>query len=105
MMHAAMAAAVLVLSGSAAACTYDETDQVNKLQQLADSVAGGQFLASESADGGVSEATYPQTREFNGGFCILELPTRAAAIEWAAKLATACRCPQELREFHYDPEN
>jgi len=28
-----------------------------------------------------------------------------AAIQWAAKLAQACRCPQELREFMFDPES
>lgn len=58
-----------------------------------------------AADGAVSNETYPQTREFDGGFCVLELPSRDAAIEWAAKIATACRCAQELREFGYDPES
>ena len=58
-----------------------------------------------AAGGTVTNETYPQTREFNGGFCVLELPSRAAAIEWAAKIACACRCSQELREFHYDPES
>lgn len=58
-----------------------------------------------AANGTVAEETYQQTREFNGGFCVLELPSRAAAIEWAAKLAKACRCSQELREFGYDPES
>lgn len=57
------------------------------------------------ADGAVRNATYPQTREFNGGFCVLELPSREAAIQWAARIAEACRCSQELREFHYDPES
>lgn len=58
-----------------------------------------------SADGTVTAGTYPQTAEFDGGFCVLELPTREAAVEWAAKLAGACRCAQELREFQYDPES
>ncbi|MBI2276496.1 MAG: transcription initiation protein [Dechloromonas sp.] len=58
-----------------------------------------------AADGTVTDETYPQTKEFNGGFCVLELPSREAAIEWAAKLAEACRCSQELREFQYDPES
>jgi hypothetical protein len=58
-----------------------------------------------AADGAVTNETYPQTREFNGGFCVLELPSRDAAIEWAAKIAKACRCSQELREFQYDPES
>ena len=58
-----------------------------------------------SADGTVTNETYPQTREFNGGFCVMELPSREAAVQWAAKIATACRCSQELREFGYDPES
>jgi hypothetical protein len=56
-------------------------------------------------DGAVTSDTYPQTKEFNGGFCVLELPSRDAAIAWAAKIAKACRCAQELREFGYDPES
>lgn len=58
-----------------------------------------------AADGSVTTGTYPQTREFSGGFCVLELPSRDAAIAWAAKIAKACRCSQELREFGYDPES
>lgn len=58
-----------------------------------------------AADGTVTNATYPQTGEFNGGFCVLELPSREAAVLWAAKIARACCCAQELREFGYDPES
>jgi hypothetical protein len=58
-----------------------------------------------AANGAVTHETYTQTRELNGGFCVLELPSREAAIEWAAKIAQACRCSQELREFGYDPES
>ena len=58
-----------------------------------------------AADGTVTNETYPQTKEFDGGFCVLELPSREAAVGWAAKLAQACRCSQELREFGYDPES
>ena len=58
-----------------------------------------------AADGTVTNQTYPQTRELDGGFCVLELPSREVAIQWAAKLAQACRCSQELREFHYDAES
>ncbi|MNK86364.1 YCII-related domain protein [compost metagenome] len=56
-------------------------------------------------DGTVTSETYPQTKEFDGGFCVLELPSREAAIQWAARIAKACRCAQELREFGYDPES
>lgn len=58
-----------------------------------------------TADGSTSQETYPQTKEFNGGVCVLELPSREAAIEWATKLANACRCAQELREFGFDAES
>ncbi len=58
-----------------------------------------------AADGTVTNQTYPQTKELDGGFCVLELPSRDAAIAWAAKIAQACRCSQELREFGYDAES
>jgi hypothetical protein len=61
--------------------------------------------AMVAADGSCTTGTYRQTREFDGGFCVLELPSRAAAVQWATKIATACRCAQELREFYYDPES
>jgi hypothetical protein len=40
-----------------------------------------------------------------GGYAILELPSRESAVHWAAKIAAACRCDQELREFMYDPQS
>ncbi len=58
-----------------------------------------------SGDGTVTTGTYPQTRTIEGGYCILELPSREDAIKWAAKTAAACRCAQEVREFMYDPES
>lgn len=58
-----------------------------------------------AADGTVTSETYPQTQEFDGGFCVLELSSRETACQWAAKIAEACRCSQELREFGYDPES
>jgi hypothetical protein len=53
-------------------------------------------------DGSVSGETHPGSR-IVGGFAVLELPTREDAVAWARKLAIACRCAQELREFGYDP--
>jgi hypothetical protein len=58
-----------------------------------------------AADGTITNETYPQTKDFDGGFCVLELPSREAAVQWAARIAKACRCSQELREFGYDPES
>jgi hypothetical protein len=56
-----------------------------------------------AADGTVTDGPYPQSKEFIGGFAIVEVPSREVALEWAAKLAVACRCPQEVRELLYDP--
>lgn len=53
-------------------------------------------------DGSVLPETYPGSR-LNGGFAVLEVPTREEAVEWARKLAVACRCAQELRAFMFDP--
>jgi hypothetical protein len=55
-----------------------------------------------SSDGSVSPDVYPGSH-LDGGFTVLELPTREDAVEWARKIAVACRCAQELREFMYDP--
>jgi hypothetical protein len=54
-------------------------------------------------DGTVTEGTYPQTGQVEGGYAVLEVPSREAALEWAARFATACRCAEEVHAFHYDP--
>ena len=56
-----------------------------------------------AADGTVTEGGYPWAPPLNGGFTVLELPTREQAVAWAARLAKACRCEQELRVFGFDP--
>ncbi|MBL8521060.1 MAG: transcription initiation protein [Betaproteobacteria bacterium] len=56
-----------------------------------------------SADGAVAEGGYPWAPSLDGGFAVLELPSREAAIAWAARIAKACRCQQELRVFGFDP--
>jgi hypothetical protein len=58
-----------------------------------------------AGDGTVTEGTYPQTKELTGGFAVLELPDRDAAMAWAARIAEGCRCAQEVREFMFDPES
>lgn len=55
-----------------------------------------------SADGAVTEGGYPWAPPLNGGVTVLDLPSREEAIAWAARLAKACRCDQELRVFGLD---
>lgn len=58
-----------------------------------------------SGAGAVSAGTYPQTSRIEGGYTVLEVPTREEAVAWAARIAEACRCAQELRVFQDDPES
>lgn len=64
--------------------------------------AGGCEKASVVApDGAVTDAT--EDKAYIGGLTIVDVPTREEALEWSAKIAVACRCPQEVRAFMPDP--
>lgn len=58
-----------------------------------------------SADGVVFEGGYPWAPPLDGGFTVLELPSQEDAVAWAARIARACRCAQELRVFQFDPDS
>ena len=63
----------------------------------------GQRASVVATDGTVTDGPYPETKEVIGGFAVVEVPSREEALEWAAKIAVACRCAQEVREFMLDP--
>ena len=54
-----------------------------------------------SADGAVTGDPYP---EAVGGFTLVDVASREEALQWAARIAVACRCAQEVREVGADPE-
>ena len=56
-----------------------------------------------ATDGTVTNGPYPGTKAVIGGFAIIDVPSRDEALQWAAKIAVACRCAQELRELLPDP--
>ena len=56
-----------------------------------------------ASDGTVTDGPYPETKEVIGGFAVVDVPSREEALEWAAKIAAACRCAQEVRELLPDP--
>ena len=56
-----------------------------------------------ASDGTVTSGTYPETGHLNGGFTVVEVPSREGALASAAKLAGACRCAQEVPAFGFDP--
>ena len=55
-------------------------------------------------DGMIMDGPFPETKEVIGGFCVVDVPSREEALEWAAKTAAACRCTQEVREILPDPQ-
>ncbi|WFE52402.1 YciI family protein [Micromonospora sp. WMMD1155] len=57
-----------------------------------------------ATDGTVTDGLFPETKEVIGGLTVVDVATREEALEWAAKMAAACRCPQEVREIMADPE-
>jgi hypothetical protein len=68
----------------------------------------GAGLASQRAsvvatDGTITDGPYPETKAVLGGFAVVDVPSREEALGWAAKIAVACRCAQEVRELLPDP--
>jgi hypothetical protein len=55
-------------------------------------------------DGTVTARPCPETKAAPGGFAVVDVPSREEALQWAAKIAVACRCAQEVREIGADPE-
>ena len=101
-------AAMVVPDGEWDAVVRDSHAVIEEAKQAGAYVFGGGIDESVppvlvSADGSVAPGGHPQGADLDGGFCVLELPTREDAIAWAARLARACRCAQELRVFHFDP--
>ncbi|MFH8803657.1 YciI family protein [Streptomyces sp. NPDC017936] len=56
-----------------------------------------------ATDGTVADGPYPETKAVLGGFSVIDVPSREDALEWAAEIAAACRCAQEVREIMPDP--
>ena len=52
-----------------------------------------------ATDGTVTDGPYPESKEHLGGFAIVDVPSHQAALQWAAKIAVACRCAQQVFEL------
>ncbi|MER7814697.1 YciI family protein [Streptomyces sp. NPDC096153] len=80
---------------------------VRKAQDAGVWVFGGglerQRASVVAPDGTVTHGPYPETKAVLGGFSVIDVPSREDALEWAAKIAAACRCAQEVREIMPDP--
>src|SRR5262245_5444007 len=68
--------------------------------------AGGVFPHDEvsvrvvAPDGTVTDSV--ESKAYIAGVTIVDVPSLEEALEWAAKIAAACRCAQEVREFGPD---
>ncbi len=67
--------------------------------------AGGLYSHEQvsvvATDGTIANG--PSGKAYVGGLTIIDVPSREKALEWAAKIAVACRCAQEVSEFMPDP--
>ena len=69
--------------------------------------AGGVYHHDEvipsvvAPDGTVTDGA--ENKAYIAGVTIIDVPSREEALQWAAKIAAACRCAQEVREFGADP--
>jgi hypothetical protein len=52
-------------------------------------------------DGAVIDRS--ENKAYIAGVTIIDVPSIEEALQWAAKIAAACRCAQEVREFGPDP--
>lgn len=52
-----------------------------------------------ATDGMITDGPYPETKEHLGGFAVVEVASRDEAHHWAARIAEACRCAQEVFEL------
>ncbi|WP_225444328.1 YciI family protein [Pseudomarimonas arenosa] len=72
-------------------------------------VFGGGILSQQASivavEGSVSAGPYPEIKAVLGGFAIVEVAAREEALQWAAKIASSCRCAQEVREIIFDPDS
>jgi hypothetical protein len=70
-------------------------------------VFGGGLSREEACvvttDGSVTDGSYRESKGYIGGLSVVDVPSREKALEWAAKIAVACRCAQDVREFLPDP--
>ena len=50
-------------------------------------------------DGSVTDGPSPESQARIGGFTVVDVSSRKEALTWAAEIAVACRCAQDVREL------
>jgi len=67
---------------------------------------GGPVYNADATSGAVliSDGPYAETKEFLGGFAVVDVADDEAATMWAGRLAQGCGWPQEVRRFGAQPQ-
>jgi len=70
--------------------------------------AGGLHEQSASTvvtpSGGVSDGPFVESKEYLGGFTVIDVPDRDAALGFAKRMAAASGLTQEVRPFMAEPD-
>lgn len=87
--------------------TTEVTDVVEAAKEAGVWVFGAglahQVPSVVDVDGTVTDGPYPESKEHLGGFSVVDVSSREEALEWAARIAAACRCAMEVFEVLPDP--
>ena len=86
------AAGVHVFSGG-----LEEEDGPVYSADPTNTLTGGEVL--------VTDGPFVETKEFLGGFAIVDVPDDETATYWAARIAEACGWPHEVRRFKPRPSS
>lgn len=92
---------------------YADVEALNQEMQKAGAwvFAGGLEEPSDATvvreqDGGIvtTDGPFPEAKEHLGGFWVLDVADREAALDWARRATVACKGPVEVRPFQPDPD-
>ena len=66
----------------------------------------GPVYSADPTDGGVliTDGPFVETKEWLGGFAVVDVTDTEAALVWAGKIAEACGWPQEVRRVMPQPQ-
>ena len=67
---------------------------------------GGPVYSADATSGTlvIADGPYVETKEYLGGFAVVDVADDEAAKMWAAKIAEACGWPHEVRRFKSQPQ-
>ena len=89
---------------------YDQVDRYNKKLQAAgawvfggglEDIAATTTVDATGAEPIITDGPFAESKEWIGGFWIIEAPDLDAALAWGRKVARALPLPIEVRPLHF----